>query len=73
MSEALTEKKCRPCEGGVPPLTRAPAVRGVRVCTLHEHLVEATAVVDDGLRTRAVALRLETHRGAWRATALELG
>ncbi len=25
MSEALTEKKCRPCEGGVPPLTRAEA------------------------------------------------
>lgn len=59
--------------GAVPPLTRAPAVRGVRVCALHEHLVEATAVVDDGLRTRAVALRLESHRGAWRATALELG
>lgn len=57
----------------MPPLTRAPAVRGVRVCALHEHLVEATAVVDDGRRTRAVALRLETHRGAWRATALELG
>jgi len=59
--------------GAVPPPTRAPAVRGVRVCALHEHLVEASAVVDDGRRTRAVALRLETHRGAWRATALELG
>lgn len=53
--------------------TRAPAVRGVRVCALHEHLVEATAVVDDGRRVRAIALRLETHRGRWRATALEIG
>ena len=25
MSEALNEKKCKPCEGGVPPLTRAEA------------------------------------------------
>ncbi len=57
----------------VPPPTRGPAVRGVRVCALHAHLVEATAVVDDGRRTRAVALRLEPHRGAWRATALEVG
>jgi hypothetical protein len=57
----------------VPSLTRAPAVRGVRACVLHEHLVEATAVVDDGRRVRAIALRLETHRGAWRATALEVG
>jgi hypothetical protein len=56
-----------------PPLARAAAVRGVRVCTLHEHLVEGTAVVDDGRRVRAIALRLETHRGAWRATALEVG
>lgn len=56
-----------------PAATRAPAVRGVRVCALHEHLVEATAVVDDGRRVRAIALRLETHRGGWRATALEIG
>ncbi len=59
--------------GAVPPLTRAAAVRGVRVCAVHEHLVEGTAVVDDGRRVRAIALRLETHRGAWRATALEVG
>ena len=57
----------------VPPLARAAAVRGMRVCALHEHLVEATAVVDDGRRVRAIALRLEAHRGAWRATALEVG
>lgn len=57
----------------VPVPGRPPAVRGVRVCILHEHLVEATAVVDDGRRVRAIALRLEAHRGAWRATALEVG
>lgn len=59
--------------GAMPAATRAATVRGVRVCALHEHLVEATAVVDDGRRVRAIALRLETHRGAWRATALEVG
>lgn len=52
---------------------RAPACRTVRVVRLDPHVVEATAVVDDGRRVRAVALRLETHRGAWRATALEIG
>lgn len=53
--------------------SRAPACRAVRVSRLDPHVVEATAVVDDGRRVRAVALRLETHRGAWRATALEIG
>ncbi len=57
----------------VQALTRPPTVRGVRVCAVHEHTVEASAVVDDGRRVRAIALRLETHRGAWRATALEVG
>ncbi len=59
--------------GTVPGPRRAPACRGLRVCLVGEHAVEATAVVDDGRRVRAVAVRLETHRGAWRATAVEVG
>jgi hypothetical protein len=35
--------------------------------------VEVSAAVDDGIRVRAVAFRLEAHRGGWRITALEIG
>lgn len=52
---------------------RAPTVRRARVWRVDEHALEASVVVDDGLRVRAVALRLESHRGSWRATALEIG
>lgn len=52
---------------------RAPQVRRVRACSVDEHTVEAGVVVEDGGVVRAVALRLETHRGAWRATVLEVG
>jgi hypothetical protein len=30
-------------------------------------------VVHDGARVRGAAVRLEAHRGRWRATALEIG
>jgi len=51
----------------------APAVRHARVCVVDQHVVEGAVVIEDGRRVRAVAVRLETHRGAWRATALEVG
>jgi len=52
---------------------RATTVRRVRLCPIEPHQVEVSAVVDDGTRVRAVAMRLETHRGVWRATSLEIG
>ncbi|MFC4614952.1 Rv3235 family protein [Cellulomonas algicola] len=52
---------------------RAPQVRRVRTSAVDEHTLEAGVVVEDGAIVRAVALRLETHRGAWRATVLEVG
>ncbi|MCR6690488.1 Rv3235 family protein [Cellulomonas sp.] len=52
---------------------RGVAVRTVRTCRIEPCVVEATAVVDDGVRVRAVAMRLEVHRRAWRVTALEIG
>ena len=55
------------------PATRHAAIRRIRLCRLGEHTAEATVVVDDGPRVRAVAVRLENHRGHWRATALEIG
>lgn len=53
--------------------THRAAIRRIRLCRLGENAAEATVVVDDGQRVRAVAVRLEGHRGHWRATALEIG
>lgn len=58
---------------GVLTHARRPAARRVRVCTLDRHTAEVCLVVDDGVRVRAVALRLEAHRGAWRVVTLEIG
>lgn len=53
--------------------TTRPTIRRIRLCRLGEHAAEATVVVDDGDRVRAVAIRLDERRGAWRASALEIG
>ncbi|PVU82079.1 hypothetical protein DDP54_02590 [Cellulomonas sp. WB94] len=58
---------------GARAASRRPEVRRVRVCRIGEHVAEASVVVDDGHRVRAVAVRLESWRGAWRAVALEIG
>ncbi|WP_420112613.1 Rv3235 family protein [Pseudactinotalea sp.] len=52
--------------------------RRVRVVRVHTHAVsetchEASVVIHDGHRVRAAAIRIEIHRGRWRATALEIG
>ncbi|EIT69640.1 MULTISPECIES: 4a-hydroxytetrahydrobiopterin dehydratase [Hydrocarboniphaga] len=46
----LSEKKCVPCEGGVPPLDLAAAIR------LHEQLNERWKIVDQG---RAIETKIE--------------
>ena len=48
-------------------------IRRIRLCRLGQNAAEATVVVNDGPRVRAVAVRLEGHRGQWRATALVIG
>lgn len=54
--------------------TRSPAVvRAVRLCALGEGVHEASAVVLDRGRVRAVALRLHPCGGRWRVSALEIG
>ena len=52
---------------------RSPRVvlRAVRTCEVADGLVEACAVVDDGQRAWALALRLEGADGRWRCTTLE--
>lgn len=48
-------------------------VRRVRCTEVRPGVHEAAVVVHDGVRIRAAAVRVECHRGRWRATALEIG
>lgn len=60
-----------------PARTRAwrtpPSVRSVRVCEPADGVAEVAAVVQDGARCRAVALRLEGLDGRWRCVRLQIG
>lgn len=53
---------------------RASTVTSARAALVSPGVYEASAVVSDRLRSRAVALRLENvSGGGWRVTALEIG
>ncbi|WP_104165895.1 Rv3235 family protein [Arthrobacter sp. SX1312] len=52
---------------------RCVVVRSARVCPVSPGVYEAAVVAFDRKRVRAVALRIEQRRGAWRVTALEIG
>ncbi|NUT70016.1 Rv3235 family protein [Pseudarthrobacter sp. C4D7] len=54
-------------------LHRNSAVRSVRVCEVAEGIFEATAVVVDDVRARAVAVRLERSKQVWRIVELVIG
>lgn len=58
---------------GRPTLVRQAVVRRVHLCPISPLAAEASVVVHDGERVRAAAVRIEAHRGRWRATALEIG
>ncbi|MEZ5117132.1 MAG: Rv3235 family protein [Candidatus Nanopelagicales bacterium] len=60
-----------PVNQGRSPMVRQ--VRSVRVCPVAPGIVEACAVVSGPQRARAVAIRLEAHRGRWLATAVAVG
>ena len=47
------------------------AVRSVRVCEPDDGIAEVCAVVHDGSRPRALAMRLEGTDGRWRCTVIE--
>jgi hypothetical protein len=57
---------------GAPAAARA-VVRSVRVCEPADGVVEASAVVVDGGRVRALAFRLVGLDGRWRVEALQIG
>lgn len=50
-----------------------PRLTSVRCYQPHADAAEITAVVHDGLRHRAVAMRLTARGGQWLATAFEMG
>ncbi len=59
--------------GAVSSANRHVVVRSARVCPVSPGVYEASVVAYDSKRVRAVALRIERRRGAWRVTALEIG
>ena len=67
----------RDTPGAAPELAlahRGATVRSSRACMIRPGVYEASAVVSDQLRCRAVALRFELAEGVgWRVTALEIG
>ncbi|TNC16806.1 energy transducer TonB [Georgenia sp. 311] len=58
---------------GRPDPALCARVRRVRCTQVRPGVHEAAVVVHDGVRIRAAAVRVECHRGRWRATALEIG
>ena len=61
---------------GNPALTRLhrnSTVRSVRVCEVADGIYEASAVVVDDVRARAVAVRLERSKHIWRVVELVIG
>jgi hypothetical protein len=55
------------------PAGRRAVVRSVRVCEPADGVAEASAVVVDGGRVRAVAFRMVGLDGRWRVEALQVG
>jgi len=54
-------------------LHRNSTVRSIRICAVADGIFEASAVVVDDVRARAVAVRLERTKQVWRVTELVIG
>ncbi len=70
---ALTRAHAASAQGGQSRLHRSPMVRSVHLCAVTDGVYEASLVVSEELRSRAVAMRLEGNNGAWKVTVLEIG
>jgi hypothetical protein len=60
-------------EAGRRHWSHAARVRSVRASQPADGVAEICATIQVGDRVRAVALRVEEHRGRWRCTRLQLG
>ena len=67
-----TASSGRPATGPAVPPARA-TIRRTHLSRVSPTAAEASVVLVDGGRVRAAALRLEVHRGRWRATVLQIG
>ncbi|MBM7825879.1 hypothetical protein JOD55_001706 [Arcanobacterium pluranimalium] len=57
---------------GKPTKTLSPRILKTHTCQINAHIAEVSAVIHDGRKTRAAALRLEVRRQKWHVTALEI-
>ncbi|GEN78317.1 Rv3235 family protein [Actinotalea fermentans] len=73
VSPEVYEALARAVRPGPATGRRGVVLRAVRLCRVGPTVAEGTAVVHDGARVRAAAVRLEVHRGSWRATVLQIG
>jgi hypothetical protein len=62
----------RAAQQGTPHWLHRANIRSVRVTQPTDGVTELCATLDVGRRVRAVAMRLEEHRGRWRCTRLQL-
>lgn len=63
----------RAAAAGSPHWLHRASVHSVRASEPTDGVAELCATVTHGRRVRAVAMRLEEHRGRWRCTRLQLG
>ncbi len=52
---------------------RRPTVRSTVLSRVSPTVAEASVAIHDGTRVRGAAVRMELHRGSWRATVLQIG
>jgi len=50
-----------------------PLLRSVHLAAVCDGVIEACAVIDGGVRTRALAFRMESNGRVWRATVVQFG
>jgi hypothetical protein len=63
----------RAAQIGKPHWLHRASIRSVRATQPADGVAELCATLEVGRRVRALAMRLEEHRGRWRCTRLQLG
>jgi hypothetical protein len=69
----IRRERARSASPALARLHRNSVVRSVRACEVAPGIYEASAVVVDDVRARAVAVRLERSKQVWRVTELVVG
>jgi hypothetical protein len=72
-AELIRREQARSSSPALARLHRNSVVRSVRACEVSPGIYEASAVVIDDVRARAVAVRLERGKQVWRVTEFVVG